>query len=398
MRIAVTSIGSEGDVRPYVALTRALAAAGYDAYLVAAARYRQRAASAGISFRESGQPWNEDEYRQVMRSVLAERSLLKQGRTLMSAAQRELMTALPGVMEATRDADLIIHHAADVTGFAASLAHHKPRFTGTLISDFLPGTIASALMRFGARFMDGIFNPILAAAGLPARRNVAIELNESPLLNLVAISPLVIQPRPAWRGRWQLTGYWFLDEPDLAPDSELSAFMSASPPPVIIAFGSMPALRSEELTEMIVDGVTRAGCRAVVQSGMALLGEKSELPRHIHVARYVPYSWLFARGAAIVHHGGAGTCAAALRAGIPQAIVWHLGDQKTWGQLMHRRGVAPPPVFHRRISVDWLASTLMRLLSDDGMRASSAALAVELAKEHGVDAAVNTIRASIARM
>ena len=89
MRIAVTSIGSEGDVRPYVALTRALAAAGYDAYLVAAGRYRRRAASAGISFRESGQPWNEDEYRQVMRSVLAERSLLKQGRILMSAAQRD---------------------------------------------------------------------------------------------------------------------------------------------------------------------------------------------------------------------------------------------------------------------------------------------------------------------
>ena len=149
---------------------------------------------------------------------------------------------------------------------------------------------------------------------------------------------------------------------------------------------------------MIVDAVTRAGCRAVLQSGMALLGEKLELPHHIHVARYVPYSWLFARGAAVVHHGGAGTCAAALRAGIPQAIVWHLGDQKTWGQLMYRRGVAPPPVFHRRISVDWLTSTLMRLQSDDGMRASSAALAVELAKERGVDAAVNAIRASIAGM
>ena len=398
MRIAVSSIGSEGDVRPYVALTRALAAAGYDAYLVAAGRYRERAATAGISFRESGQPWNEDEYRQVMRSVLAERSFLKQGRILMNAAQHELLTALPGVIEATRDADIIVHHATDITGFAASLAHRKPRFTGTLIADFLPGTIASALIRFGARFMDGIFNPILAAAGLPTRRNVALELNESPLLNLVAISPLVIQPRRTWRGRWQLTGYWFLDEPDLAPDSELSAFLSASPPPVIIAFGSMPALRSKELTEMIVDGVTRAGCRAVLQSGMALLGKKSEMPRHIHVARYVPYTWLLARSTAIVHHGGAGTCAAALRAGIPQAIVWHLGDQKTWGRLMHRCGVAPPPVFHRRMSIDWLASTLMRLQSDDAMRASSAALAAEVAKECGVDAAVEAVRASIANM
>ena len=149
---------------------------------------------------------------------------------------------------------------------------------------------------------------------------------------------------------------------------------------------------------MIVDGVTRAGCRAVLQSGMALLGEKSKLSRHIHIARYVPYSWLLARSAAIVHHGGAGTCAAALQAGIPQAIVWHLGDQKTWGRLMHQRGVAPPPVFHRKISVDWLASTLIRLQSDGGLRASSAALAAELAKERGLDMAVQAVQASIAKM
>jgi sterol 3beta-glucosyltransferase len=333
-----------------------------------------------------------------MRSVLAERSLLKQGRILMTAAQRELIAALPGVMEATRDADMIVHHAADVTGFAASLVHRKPRFTGTLIADFLPGTIASALMRFGARCMDGVFNPVLAAAGLSARRNIALELNESPFLNLVAISPLVIHPRAAWKGRWQLTGYWFLDEPYVAADSEPSAFMSESPPPIIIAFGSMPTLQPDHLTDMIVDGVTRAGCRAVVQAGMALLGEKAGLPRHIHIARCVPYDWLLARGAGLVHHGGAGTCAAALRAGIPQAIVWHLGDQKTWGRLMHRCGVAPPPIFHRRISTDWLTSTLRRLKSDDAMRASSVALAAELAKERGIDVAVNAIRTSIAAM
>ena len=398
MKIAVTSIGSEGDVRPYVALTKGLAGAGHDACLVAAHRYEQRALDAGISFRASGQPWNENEYRQVMRGVLAERSLLKQGRILMSAAQRELVTALPGVLAATGDADLIVHHAADVTGFAASLVHRKPRFTGTLITDFLPGTVASTFMRFGARFMDGIFNPVLARAGLSPRRSVALELNESPLLNLVAVSPLLVPPRTSWRGRWRLTGYWFLDEPHFRPDPSLAAFMAESPRPVIIAFGSMPALRPIELTDAIVEGVTRAGARAVLQTGMALLGEKTVFPRHIHVARYVPYEWLLDRAAGIVHHGGAGTCAAALRAGIPQAIVWHLGDQKTWGRLMHRCGVAVPPIFHRHFSADWLVSSLRRLESDEAMRAKSVALARRLNEERGVETAVNAIIESAASL
>jgi sterol 3beta-glucosyltransferase len=398
MKIAVTTIGSEGDVRPYVALAKGLAGAGHDAYLVAARRYARRAADAGVRFCESGQPWNEDEYRDVMRSVLAERSLLKQGRILMSAAQRELMAALPGVMEATRDADLIVHHATDVTGFAASLAHGKPRFTGTLITDFLPGTAAAAFMRFGARFMDGVFNPVLKAAGLSPQRAIALRLNESRLLNLVAVSPLVVKPRPSWEGRWLLTGYWFLDEPDFRADPDLAAFMAESPAPVIIAFGSMPAQSPAELTELIVDAVTRAGARAVLQAGMALLGAKPGLPRRIHVVRYVPYDWLLARCSAIVHHGGAGTCAAALRAGVPQAVVWHLGDQKTWGRVMFRCGVAAPPIFHRKLSVEWLESTIRRLRSDDEIRAASLALGAELAKERGIEKAVNAINASIAAM
>ncbi|HMI89235.1 MAG TPA: glycosyltransferase [Polyangiaceae bacterium] len=397
MKIAVTSLGSEGDVRPYIALARGLGTAGHDAYLVAARRYQERALGAQVSFRDSGQPWNEDEYRQAMRAVLAERSFLKQGKLLMAAAQRELMIALPGVVEATRDADLIVHHAADVTGFAASLVHVKPRITGTLITDFLPGTLAATFMRLGARFMDGIFNPVLAKAGLSPRRAIALELNESPLLNLVAVSPLIVPPRASWKDRWLMTGYWFLDEPALEPDVNLSAFLREGPPPILVTFGSMPALQSAELTDCIVESATKAGTRAILQAGMSSVGEGRALPDSVHLVRYVPYSWLLERVAGIVHHGGAGTCAAALRVGTPQAIVWHLGDQKTSGALMHRCGVAPPPIFHRKLSTEWLTKTMQRLTADGGLRTRSRQLGVELAKEDGVTCAVRAIEQAAAR-
>jgi sterol 3beta-glucosyltransferase len=390
MKVAVTSIGSEGDVRPYIALAKGLRRSGHDAYLVAAHRYRSRAEGASVPFRDSGQPWNEDEYRTTMRAVLAERSLLKQGNLLMAAAQRELMLALPSVIEATRDADLLVHHAADVTGFAAALVHQKRRVTGTLMADFLPGSIAGAFMRFGARFMDGIFNPILTRAGLAPRRAVALELNESPLLNLVAVSPLVVAPRKSWRGRWLVTGYWFLDETDFEPDPALTDFLARGAPPVVLTFGSMPALNARELTDTIVEGITRAGARSILQSGIASLGEELRLPDTIHRVRYVPYDWLLERASGIVHHGGAGTCAAALRSGVPQAIVWHLGDQKTWGKLMNRRGVAVPPIFHRQFSSAWLADAVRRLM-DGELRSTARRMREELAREDGVARAVEAI-------
>ena len=390
MKIAVTSVGSEGDVRPYIALAAGLRKAGHDAFLVAARRYQGRAEGAKVPFRDSGQPWNEDDYRTVMRSVLAERSFLKQGSLLMAAAQRELLAAVPGVIEATRDVDLVVHHAADVTGFAASLVHKKPRVTGTLMTDFLPGTLAASFMRFGARFMDRIFNPILAKAGLGPRRGIALELNESPLLNLVAVSRHIAPERASWKGRWVVTGYWFLDEAEVPPDAELDEFVRERKP-VVITFGSMPALSARQLTDTIVDAVSRCGVPAIVQSGIATLGDDHPLPKDVRWVRYVPHGWLLRRAAGIVHHGGAGTCAAALRAGIPQAIVWHLGDQKTWGKAMLRLGVGVPPIFHRHWSREWLTNALQRLQSDEKLRERSHALRDQIAPEDGVARAVEAI-------
>jgi sterol 3beta-glucosyltransferase len=188
-------------------------------------------------------------------------------------------------------------------------------------------------------------------------------------------------------------GLLVLDETDFEPDAALAEFVERGAPPVVVTFGSMPALNARELTETIVQGITRAGARAILQSGIALLGEKLRLPETVHLLRYAPYDWLLQRAAGIVHHGGAGTCAAALRCGVPQAIVWHLGDQKTRGKLMNRRGVAPPAIFHRRFSSAWLADTV-RHLSDGGLRSSARRLSDEIAREDGAGRAVEAVERS----
>jgi sterol 3beta-glucosyltransferase len=160
-----------------------------------------------------------------------------------------------------------------------------------------------------------------------------------------------------------MTGYWFLEEPAFQPSPELEAFLAAGPPPVVIGFGSMSGTNTESLTRMLVDGLRRAGRRAILQAGWSKLGA-ADLGHDILCVDYVPHGWLFERASCVVHHGGAGTTAAVLRAGKPQVIVWHLADQPLWGKLLQRRGLAPAPVNVRGLTGAWLNRALDQAHAD----------------------------------
>src|SRR5205085_11181552 len=125
------------------------------------------------------------------------------------------------------------------------------------------------------------------------------------------LSPLNDRP-------YQQTGFWF-DDGETEPDPALAAFVESGPPPVVIGFGSMRGIDAREWTRMVVEGVGQR--RAALQMGWAHLGEV-ELPPDIFRAGAVSHQWLFPRASAVIHHGGAGTTAAAMRAGVPSSVVW----------------------------------------------------------------------------
>ena len=122
-------------------------------------------------------------------------------------------------------------------------------------------------------------------------------------------SPTVV-PRPSdWRKDIHVVGFSYLDAAgDWQPPAELVRFLEAGPPPFFIGFGSMPNFKPAETTAMLIQAVERSGQRAILQSGDARLGEgRAFRPEKIFLAGEIPHSWLFARVAAIMHHGGAGT-------------------------------------------------------------------------------------------
>jgi len=202
-------------------------------------------------------------------------------------------------------------------------------------------------------------------------------------------SPLVV-PRPAdWPSGAEVSGYWWPARPESwQPPPGLVDFLAAGPPPVFIGFGSMAPGQGEQLSQVIADAVTRAGVRAVVQAGWAGLTGTGE---QILAVGDLPHDWLFPQVAAVVHHAGAGTTGAGLRAGVPAVPVPVLADQPFWAHRLHDLGVAPEPVYFAKLTAEALSGALRECLGEPGYRERAASLARRIADEDGAAAVLARI-------
>ena len=410
MRALLATIGSDGDVQPILALAQRLLARGHDVTLAASDRSAARAASLGIPFAPIGPPWDAAEIEKTFVRILAETNPLTQLQIVIESMEEEQRAVVPALMEMARAHDVVVHPPLLVSASAAARAVGTPHVsvhfaplhrargygpTGTNLGPWLNALAWSLAARLLRKSGDAGLNTIVAAAGLPPWKNVLLEASHSQLLDLIEISPSVLPRDPLFPPQSVITGYWFVDEPDFVPDPELAAFVSAEPP-VVVGFGSMTGIDARERTSRLLEAVAGLGRRVVLQSGWAGIGE-GELPSNVHRAGFVPHAWLFARAACVVHHGGAGTTAAAIRAGVPQAVVWHLGDQLAWGKIVKQLGVGPAPRAHRALDAKWLRKAIERLLGDEKMKGRARQLGEAARKEDGAGVAVTAIEEAVGR-
>ena len=201
-----------------------------------------------------------------------------------------------------------------------------------------------------------------------------------------------VVPHPGdWPANIHTAGYWFLDDDRewQAPQGLLD-FLNSGDPPVYIGFGSMTGRDPRALTGIIVNAVAQCRQRAILQSGWAGLGGM-RLPSSIFLLDAAPHSWLFPRMSAVVHHGGAGTTAEGLRAGVPAVIVPHLADQPFWGSRIAALGAGPRPIPRNKLTHEKLASAICQATGDPGMRERAAELAAKVRAEDGIGMAVGMI-------
>lgn len=205
-------------------------------------------------------------------------------------------------------------------------------------------------------------------------------------------SPAVI-PKPSdWRNT-HVTGYWFLDEsPDWIPPAALLDFLQQGAPPVYIGFGSMGSRDPEATADLVLQAIERTGQRAILQSGWGGLS-KTDRPDNVFLVDSVPHSWLFSQVAAVVHHGGAGTTAAGLRAGVPNIVIPFFGDQPFWGRRIAELGVGPASIPRKQLTAERLAAAIHQVVTDRTMQQRAADLGAKIRAENGIAHVVAIVRA-----
>jgi sterol 3beta-glucosyltransferase len=201
-----------------------------------------------------------------------------------------------------------------------------------------------------------------------------------------------VLPRPDdWPQTAHVTGYWFLDvDVDWTPPAELAAFLGADPPPVYVGFGSMSGRDPERLARTVVEALQIAGLRGIIATGWGGL-KAGDLPDTIFAIDEAPHAWLFPRMAAVVHHGGAGTTAAGLRAGKPTIVVPFFADQPFWGSRVHGIGAGPKPIPRRRLTAQSLAAAMREATGSQDMIAAASQIGERIRSEDGVANAVSLI-------
>ncbi len=406
MRALLLTVGSQGDVQPFVALASRLRADGHEAVLAAPALYGGLAAAYDVPFVPLALDLDQ------LGTALAGRAGLRHLVTFYQRLGRATAALLPGVTEAAGlGADVVVHHPvlplgqhlAEFLGVPAVVAQPQPALvpTGEFASAAWPRRVPGMLNRpsyRAARALSGAWcraeierwrRNVLWLPPRPGQHDPLRAADGAPVPVLHAYSAHVV-PRPAdWPASAHVTGYWTLPSAaGWAPPRRLAEFLEAGQPAVYLGFGSMPGPDPEPLAAALIAAAGRADLRMVVASSSLALRRLLRSDRFL-VIRQAPHGWLFPRVRAVVHHGGAGTTGAAVTAGRPQ-VIWPFGvDQIFWARRMTGLGVAPPARPVRALTGPALAAALERALGDPRFAAAAGQLGDRVRAEDGCAAAIS---------
>jgi sterol 3beta-glucosyltransferase len=414
MHITIFAAGSRGDVQPCIVLGRELQRAGFNILLAAPENFAGFIQEHGLCFHplrgdvqqimasETGLEFMERGSANLLQSIRAMRTMI--GPVAKQMAEDAL--------EACQGADALISLAIFAT-FAKTIAevrqipliHVEP--TPVLPTRAFPAPgwpvqrnlgglhnrlSGHAMLQVLWQWYRPFVNDFRHRFGLPSYTVASFYqiLTSTPLLG--AYSDKVIPHPPDWPENIHITGYWFPDsQTQWKPEAELMAFLDSGDPPVYVGFGSMAGRHPEKLAALVLEALAKSGQRGVLLTGWGGMRALS-VPDSVFVVDSAPHDWLFPRMAAVVHHGGAGTTAEGLRAGIPSVILPFAVDQAFWGRRVKALGVGPEPIPFRKLTADRLAHAIQEAVTQSEIKRRAAGLGDAIRAQDGVGNAVGVIK------
>ncbi|MEM7335735.1 MAG: glycosyltransferase [Chloroflexota bacterium] len=415
MKLSIITIGSRGDVQPYVALGCGLQKAGFDVSIVTYEYYRQFIEAYGLKLKplqgdpkeilgsENGRNW-----------VRSQGNPVKFVKNFIALTKARIAPMMKDAVEQLADAEIILYSDLGIVGYHVAEKYQTPLIETHLqpfgITKTFPSVGAPPWIKLG-----GLYNQIShwvteQMLWQPFRtlvndlRRTELDLRPIPFWGpfkkiktegnptLHAYSPHVL-PKPSDWPRWRhVTGNWVLPpEPGWQPDPKLVDFLNAGKPPVYVGFGSMVDEEPEKLVEMVLTAVSHTNNRIILSSGWAGF-TASNLPDNAYIIQSVPHEWLLPQMAAVIHHGGAGTTAAGLRSGVPSMAAPYFADQFFWADRIYNLGVSPKLPPRPKLTMDILTHAIQEATQNSVMKNNAARIGQLLHAEDGIETAVKIIK------
>ncbi|WP_392476430.1 glycosyltransferase [Nostoc sp. C110] len=413
LKITILTVGSRGDLQPYCALAIGLKRAGHEVTVATHENFELFVRKFDLKF--AAIAGNMEEFMQS-----------KQGQRLIAGeklkkeeADKLLLQQLQSAWVACQGSEVIIYtplaifgyHIAEKLGvpcFFASVLPLTPtgmfgflRFAQTtknplkkainygsyLLVEFLHWQRYRQLLNHFRT--ETLKLPPLPYLGRRFRRKTPANVSRIPVLYGFS-SHVIPKPRdwPAWV---YVTGFWFIDQAsEYEPPLELEDFLGRKQLPLCFGFGSMTMPNPEYLTHYIVEALKKTHQGGIILSGWGNVGRTVNIKDslRVFVIKEVPHDWLFPQVPAVVHHGGASTTAAVLRAGTPSVTVPFFADQPIWGEKLTELGVSPQPIPYKKVSEKTLAAAIEIVLGDEAMQKKAQELGEKIRDEDGVANAV----------
>jgi UDP:flavonoid glycosyltransferase YjiC (YdhE family) len=414
MKIGLQTCGTEGDIRPFLALAGGLSAHGHDVTLAVTSldvkdytAYARSLRFEILHVHDTFRKWGAARVAEIERSIFSAKTLKQVPRFFDDLLEPAVDEMYECSTRLCRENDAVLGYFIAYPLQLAAVKSGRPYATVVWSPDYYPSRyrppstlpdlgpwVNPLWWKLAKRITNGMllkyFNRLRSREGYPPATDVFSDVWESKPLTLIAASPTLYQRPADWGDHLQVCGYPTLpDEAEewVMPD-DLARFLGAGDPPVYLTFGSMPQARAT--TELFLDAVRAAGCRAIIQAPASAFPDGVADP-NIHRIDGAPHRRIFPRCALVVHHGGAGTTHSASLAGCPSVIVEHFGDQIFWGAQLQRLGLANRTLHRRSLTPRTLAAEIRRILQSPAMKTRARHIAASMSNEQGVEHAVALI-------
>ena len=411
MLITAIAAGSRGDVQPFVNLGREMRRRGHRFRVCCLPRFQGYVEESGLEFAPL-----EFDGGMMMRALLSE---CKDGMAYlngMKALWRDAPRPMEQVCEAIRGSDAVlyillggfVHHACEAAGIPCARCMFYP-FDRTdtcsmMMPELKPGSplngLTYAISELGMNMVTkDLLNGWRKEHGLKPWGLFSgdyLSMNGKKKLTLYPFSEKLVPRDPKWGGHIHITGFWDSAEAaEYTPDDRLRAFLEGGEKPFYAGFGSIVFSGMDEVQRRVLEALRMTGARAVLSSGWMKWTERND--PNLCFVDYVPHGWLFRQVRGVIHHGGAGTTYAGLRAGAPTQVVSFGGDQLFWGKTVQRLGLGPAPIDQEHGK--WTAEDLARgieAIRSGRYGAACAAMSRSLAEENGCANAADILEETFA--